>query len=271
MMLGKSKGAGRFQPEIAMHDRRYSDDDPNDPLTAMLAVPVGHPSRPALRDQAIRAWLPMAERLARRYANRGVPTDDLVQTATVGLIKAVDRFVDGHGAGFVGYAIPTILGELKRHFRDQAWMIRVPRRLQELRLAITAANAELTQTLSRSPTVADIATHLGLTEESILEGLEGAQAYRTVSLSAPMYSDGTRVLSDTLGEDDDALAHAEARIALAPAMRSLDEREREILTLRFYGNLTQSDIAQQMGISQMHVSRLISRGLSTLRRRLDSE
>nr|WP_245972630.1 SigB/SigF/SigG family RNA polymerase sigma factor [Actinoplanes lutulentus] len=236
----------------------------------MLAVPVGHPSRPALRDQAIEAWLPMAQRLAKRYANRGVPSDDLVQTATVGLIKAVDRFVPGQSAGFVGYAIPTILGELKRHFRDQAWMIRVPRRLQELRLAITSANVELAQTLSRPPTVADIATHLGLTEEAVVEGLEGANAYRTVSLSTPIHSDGSGELSDILGADDDAFAQAEAQIALAPAMASLDERERQILTLRFYGNLTQSDIAQQIGISQMHVSRLIAQALVKLRHRLDS-
>ena len=129
-------------------------------LEAMAAVPAGHPSRAALRDRAIEAWLPMARHLAHRYAGRGEPTDDLVQTAIVGLIKAVDRFDPDRGVDFAGFAIPTIVGEIKRHFRDRTWSIRVPRRLQELRLAITAANSALTHTLGRSPTVADVAAHL---------------------------------------------------------------------------------------------------------------
>jgi RNA polymerase sigma-B factor len=240
-------------------------------LGAMAALPAGHPARGALRERAIEAWLPLARHLASRYAGRGEPTDDLVQTATVGLIKAVDRFDPGFGVDFAGFAIPTIIGEIKRHFRDRTWAIRVPRRLQELRLAITAANSELTHTLGRSPTVADIAVHLKVTEEEILEGLEGARAYSATSLSTPIGPDGATELGETLGAEDHEYQLAEARIALGPALATLDEREQKILTLRFYGNLTQTEIAEQVGISQMHVSRLISRSLVKLRRRLDDE
>ncbi|MET0426006.1 MAG: SigB/SigF/SigG family RNA polymerase sigma factor [Actinoplanes sp.] len=236
----------------------------------MAALPAGHPSRPALRDRAIEAWLPMARRLAGRYTGHGVPLDDLVQTATIGLIHAVDRFDPGHGVNFAGFAVPTILCELKRHFRDRTWMVRVPRRLQELRLAITVANAELTHKLNRSPTVPDIATHLGVTEEDVLEGLEGTRAYSAVSLSAPLGADGSGELIDTLGVDDCAFAESEARMTLGPALAGLDERERKILTLRFYGNQTQVEIAEQVGISQMHVSRLITRSLRKLRRHLEA-
>src|SRR6195952_3330746 len=151
-------------------------------LNAMAAPPAGDPSRPALRDRAIEAWLPLARHLAHRYSGRGEPTDDLIQTATVGLIKAVDKFDPERGVDFAGYAIPTIVGEIKRHFRDRTWSIRVPRRLQEMRLAITAANSALTHTLGRSPTIADIAAHLQVTEEQVLEGLEGGAAYRATSL-----------------------------------------------------------------------------------------
>jgi RNA polymerase sigma-B factor len=239
-------------------------------ISAMAAMPAGHPSRAALRDRAIEAWLPLARHLANRYAGRGEPTDDLVQTATIGLIKAVDRFDADRGVDFAGYAIPTIIGEIKRHFRDRTWSIRVPRRLQELRLAITEANNTLTHTLGRSPTVADIAVHLGVTEEDVLEGLEGARAYNATSLSTPISADGNTELGDTLGGEDSEFEIAETRVALGPALASLDEREQKILTLRFYGNLTQQQIAEQIGISQMHVSRLLTKALTKLRSRLDA-
>ena len=234
-------------------------------LAAMAALPAGHPSRPSLRDRAIEAWLPLARHLAHRYSGRGEPTDDLVQTATVGLIKAVDKFDPERGVDFAGYAIPTIIGEIKRHFRDRTWSVRVPRRLQELRLAITEANATLTHTLGRSPTVPDIATHLGVTEEEVLEGLEGARAYNATSLSTPISADGSTELGETLGGEDAEFELAELRVALGPALATLDEREQKILTLRFYGNLTQSQIAEHIGISQMHVSRLLAKALAKLR------
>jgi len=240
-------------------------DNAGDLLNAMAATPIGDPSRPALRERAIEAWLPLARHLARRYAGRGEPTDDLIQTATVGLLKAVDRFDPSLGIDFAGYAIPTIVGEIKRHFRDRTWSIRVPRRLQELRLAITGANNALTHTLGRLPTVADIAAHLQITEEEVLEGLEGGRAYSATSLSTPISPDGNTELVDTLGADEDEYALVEARASLGPAMAALDERDRHILTMRFYGNLTQTEIAQQVGISQMHVSRLIARALRQLR------
>ncbi len=240
-------------------------------LDAMLAVPVGHPSRAGLRSKAIEAWLPLAKHLANRYTGRGEPTDDLIQTATVGLIKAIDRYDPAFGVDFGGFAIPTIVGELKRHFRDRTWSIRVPRRLQELRLAITAANSTLTNTLGRSPTVPDIAAHLGVTEEEVLEGLEGARAYNTTSLSTPISADGNTELGDTLGGDDHAFELVDVKIALGPAMDVLNERERTILTLRFYGNLTQAQIAQEVGISQMHVSRLITKALQKLRAHLGAD
>lgn len=240
-------------------------------LDAMTAVPVGHPSRPALRERAIEAWLPMARHLAHRYAGRGEPLDDLVQVATVGLIKAVDRFDPGYGVDFAGFAIPTIVGEMKRHFRDRTWSIRVPRRLQELRIAITAANNTLTHTLGRSPTVPDIAVHLGVTEEEVLEGLEGARAYSATSLSTPISADGNTELGETLGNDEQGYELTELRLALVPAMATLDEREQKILSLRFYGHLTQAQIAEQVGISQMHVSRLITKALLKLREQLGLE
>jgi RNA polymerase sigma-B factor len=245
-------------------------DSATDLLQAMAALPVNHPSRAALRDRAIEAWLPLAHHLAYRYSGRGEPTDDLAQTAAIGLIKAIDKFDPSRGVDFAGYAIPTIIGELKRHFRDRTWDIRVPRRLQELRLSISEANSSLLQTLGRSPTVADIAAHLKLTEEEVLEGLEGARAYNAVSLSTPT-GDGERAteLGDLLGGEDGEFALAELRIALGPALATLDKREQKILTLRFYGNLTQSQIAEQIGVSQMHVSRLLARALTKLRGQLD--
>jgi RNA polymerase sigma-B factor len=240
-------------------------------LVAMAALPVHHPSRAALRDRAIEAWLPLARHLAARFSGRGEPLDDLVQTATVGLIKSVDRFDPDRGVDFTGYAIPTILGEIKRHFRDRTWHVRVPRRLQELRLSIAEATTTLTQTLGRSPTVADIAERLGVSEEDVLEGLEGARAYNATSLSTPTSSDGGMELGDTLGGVDPEFELAELRVALGPALAALDEREQRILTLRFYGNLTQSQIAEQVGVSQMHVSRLLAKALAKLRGRLDSD
>jgi RNA polymerase sigma-B factor len=228
----------------------------------------GDPRRPALRDRAIEAWLPLARHLARRYAGRGEPDDDLYQVAVVGLIKAVDRFDAERGLEFPALAIPTVLGEIKRHFRDHAWMVRVPRRLQELHMAISAANTELSNSLGRAPTVADVAGHLGLTEEEVLEGLEGARAYAATSLSTPVREDGDRELGDTLGGPDTAFELSEHLIALRPAIARLDERERRILAMRFYDELSQSEIGDRLGISQMQVSRLLARTVATLRAEL---
>ncbi|MFI5494910.1 RNA polymerase sigma factor SigF [Actinoplanes sp. NPDC051859] len=250
-------------------DSSATTDPASELIAAVAALPAGHPSRAGVRDRAIEAWMPLARHLANRYAGRGEPTDDLFQVAVMGLIKAVDRYEADRGVEFAGFAIPTIVGELKRHFRDRTWSIRVPRRLQELRLAITGANNTLSHTLGRSPTVTDIAEHLGVTEEDVLEGLEGARAYNATSLSTPINADGSTELGDTLGGEDSAFELAETRIALGPALATLDEREQKIISLRFYGNLTQSQIAEQVGISQMHVSRLLTKALAKLRGHLE--
>jgi RNA polymerase sigma-B factor len=234
----------------------------------MAAVPVGHPSRAELRDRAIEAWLPLAAHLAGRYRGRGEPVEDLVQTANVGLIKAVDRFDPDRGYDFLGYAVPTIVGEIKRHFRDRAWWVRVPRRLQELRMRITEANSILPNALGRPPRPADIAAYLGVTEEDVLDGLEGCRAYNAISLSTPVGADGRAELGDILGADDHGYELTEARLALGTALASLDERERRIVILRFYGNLAQSEIGNEVGLSQMHVSRLLRAALAKLHDRM---
>jgi len=235
-------------------------------VASLALLPAQHPSRPAVRSAVIQEWLPLAQHLAGRFAGRGEPFDDLVQTATIGLIKAVDKYDPGRGVEFTGYAIPTIVGEIKRYFRDRTWDVRVPRRLQELRLAISEATGVLQQQLRRSPTVADLAAHLGISEEEVLEGLEGARAYHAVSLSMPA-ADGDRTaeLGDMLGSEDAEFEVTELRLALGPALATLDRREQQILMLRFYGNLTQSQIAARIGVSQMHVSRLLARALTRLR------
>ena len=241
-----------------------------DLVTALADMPEGDPARPRLRQQAIEAWLPMAKRLARRYAGRGEPLDDLLQVATIGLIKAVDRFDASRGSNFIGYAIPTILGEIKRHFRDRTWSIQVPRRLQDMRAAINDANQELAQSLGHPPTVADIAAHLKVGEEEVLEGLEGARAYRATSLSTPTGPDGTAELGQSIGSEDHGYELVETHLALGPAMAHLDERERRIVMLRFFGNQTQARIAEQFGVSQMHASRSLTAALAKMRVQLSA-
>jgi RNA polymerase sigma-B factor len=255
-----------------LDERRVADHDATQLLHTLAALPVHHPSRATMRQQAIEAWLPLAQHLAHRFSGRGEPVEDLIQTATVGLIKAVDKYDPNRGVEFAAYAVPTIVGEIKRHFRDRTWDVRVPRRLQELRLVISEAAGTLSQTLGRSPTVADLAQHLKMTEEEVIEGLEGARAYHAVSLQtpAPTGDRGTE-LGDLLGSEDSELELAELRIALAPAMAVLSQREQRILLMRFYGNMTQSQIAERIGISQMHVSRLLARALTTLRGELGGD
>jgi len=232
----------------------------------LAELPADAPGRTRLREELVEAHLPLVEYLARRFRNRGEPLDDLVQVATIGLIKSVDRFDLERGVEFSTYATPTIVGEIKRHFRDKGWAIRVPRRLQELKLSLTKATSELSQKNGRSPTVAELAGHLGLSEEEILEGLESANAYSAVSLDAPDGGDDdSPAVADSLGMMDDALEGVEYRESLKPLLEQLPAREKRILMLRFFGNMTQSQIATELGISQMHVSRLLARTLAQLR------
>ncbi|BBC33067.1 putative RNA polymerase sigma-F factor [Streptomyces graminofaciens] len=221
-----------------------------------------------LRNKLVRMHLPLVEHLARRFRNRGEPLDDLTQVATIGLIKSVDRFDPERGVEFSTYATPTVVGEIKRHFRDKGWAVRVPRRLQELRLALTTATAELSQQHGRSPTVHELAQKLAISEEEVLEGLESANAYSTLSLDVPDTDDESPAVADTLGAEDEALEGVEYRESLKPLLEDLPPREKRILLLRFFGNMTQSQIAQEVGISQMHVSRLLARTLAQLREKL---
>ncbi len=225
------------------------------------------------RERLVQQYIGLVEFLARRFRNRGEPLEDLVQVGTIGLLKAIDRFDLDREVEFSTYATPTVVGELKRHFRDKGWAVRVPRRLQELHLELTKTVNTLGQELGRSPTVAEIAKAASITEEEVLEGLEIAQAYNFTSLDAPIDSDesGSTTFADQLGSEDEQLENLEYRASLAPEMEKLPERERRILFLRFFKGLTQSEIAARLGISQMHVSRLLNRTLMRLREALDEQ
>ncbi len=222
----------------------------------------------ALRDELVSAYLGLAEYLARRFANRGEPLDDLVQVASLGLLKALDRFDPERGVEFSTYATHTIVGELKRHFRDKGWSIRAPRRMQELYLRLGKVVASMGQELGRSPTIAELAMEVKVSEEEVLEALEAGQAYRTASLDVA--TEEGESLATRLGEEDPSLEDAERRATLSPLLAQLLPRERLILQLRFFDGLTQSEIANRLQISQMHVSRLLARSLAQLRAAADS-
>jgi RNA polymerase sigma-B factor len=220
----------------------------------------------SLRDQLVEAHLGLAEYLARRFGNRGEPLDDLVQVASVGLLKAVDRFDPQRGVEFSTYATHTIVGELKRHFRDKGWAVRAPRRMQELYLRLGKIISTLSQDLGRSPTIQELAAEAQVSEEEVLEALEAGQAYRFASLDAPSPGeDDGDTLGAHMGSDDAGLVDAEHRAALSPLISQLPPREQRILHYRFFEGLTQSEIASRLGISQMHVSRLLARSLAQLR------
>jgi len=232
----------------------------------LAQLPPDNPERARIRATLVELHLPLVEYLARRFRNRGEWLDDLTQVATIGLIKSIDRFDLERGVEFSTYATPTIVGEIKRHFRDKGWAVRVPRRLQELKLSLTKAIGDLAQREGRAPTVSELASHLQMSEEEVLEGLESANAYSTVSLDAPDSGDeDAPAVADSLGMVDDALEGVEYRESLKPLLERLPPREKKILLLRFFGNMTQSQIAAELGISQMHVSRLLARTLTQLR------
>ena len=229
-------------------------------------------ARRTARDGLVHLHMPLVEHCARRFRNRGEPLEDLVQVGTIGLIKAVDRFETDRGVEFSTYATPTIIGEIKRYFRDKGWAIRVPRRLQELRMQIGTATSELTQQLGRSPTPRELAEVIGCSVEEIVEGIESSNAYSTLSLDASEDSeDGPPSMLAMLGVDDAGLEHVEVRESIKPLLAGLGEREKRILLLRFFKNMTQSQIADEIGVSQMHVSRLLSRTLEQLRTSLEAD
>ena len=222
-------------------------------------------TRAAVREELVRRHLGLVEHCARRFRHRGEPFEDLVQVGTIGLLNSIDRFDPSRGVEFTTYATPTILGELKRHFRDKGWAVRVPRRLQEIRLQLGAATAELTQALGRAPTAAELARHLGRSTEEVLEGLESQGAYVALSLDAEGPGAAGDAMLATLGAEDQHLDQVETRESVRAVLERLPARERRVLLLRFYRNLTQSEIAAELGISQMHVSRLLSATLERIR------
>jgi RNA polymerase sigma-B factor len=223
-------------------------------------------TRPNCND-LVERHIPLARRIASRYAGRGEPLEDLVQVAMLGLVKAAQRFDPEVGTDFPRYAVPTILGELRRHFRDACWAVRVPRGLQELTLHVQGAVDQLSRDLGRSPTVAEIANLLEVTEDEVLEALDAASAYSATSLDAPAMKEepGGPTIGERLGADETALDNVEAREALRKVIARLPDRERRMLTLRFFGEKTQREIAEELNISQMHVSRLLTRTLTRLR------
>jgi RNA polymerase sigma-B factor len=235
-------------------------------LDELAALPPEDARRAALRREIVESQLPLVHHLTQRFRGRGEPYDDLVQVGTIGLLNAVDRYDPGRG-NFTGFAVPTILGEIRRHFRDRGWALRVPRRLQDLGRRVSEAREQLTQTLGRSPTVQEIALHLDADPDLVLEAVDTAGAYATVPLpTAPEEATG-----GSLGFVDIGLETVENRATLRPLLARLPARERTILAMRFVRGMSQSQIASEVGISQMHVSRLLARSLATMREGLGED
>jgi RNA polymerase sigma-B factor len=220
----------------------------------------------AAREELITRYLPLVRSLARRFASRGQPVEDLVQVGSIGLIKAVDRFDLERGVELSTYATPTVLGEIKRYFRDKGWAVKVPRALQDLNIRLNRVMESLTVELHRSPTIAELAAATGASEEEVVEALESGRAYSSVSIfSGGPEDDEATSLLDCLGVEEEAYEVFEQRRVLAPAMEQLDPRERLIIHLRFFEGMTQTQVAARIGISQMHVSRLIRKSIENLR------
>lgn len=233
---------------------------PEELLAQRLSLAEDDPRRAELRDAIVRAELPLVHHLAQRFRGRGEPYDDLVQVGTIGLLHAVDRFEPGRGS-FTAFAVPTVLGEIRRHFRDRAWALRVPRRLQDLGRQVAEARDDLTQSLGRSPTVQEISAELGVDADLVVEALDTAGAYATV----PLPGTGEEADEVGLGFVDEGMELVEARATLRPLLARLPARERRILALRFVRGMSQAQIAAEVGMSQMHVSRLLSRSMAALR------
>ncbi len=242
-------------------------------LTRELFRRYGQEGDEEARDELITMYLNLVKYLASRFRNRGEPIDDLIQVGTIGLIKAIDRFDIDRQVEFTTYATPTIVGELKRYFRDKGWAIKVPRRLQELSFRVNQAMDTLTQRLQRSPSVAEIAEYLGVTSEEVLEAMETSEAYNFVSLESDRGGDGSDSFSilEYIGKDDQLMEVVEDRATLASALKLLTPQEQHVLYLRFFEGLTQTEIARQLEISQMQVSRLLRKTLKVLRENIVRE
>jgi RNA polymerase sigma-B factor len=223
------------------------------------------------RDQLVDRYMPLVRSLAARYAGRGEPQEDLVQVGSIGLLLSIERFDTERGVQFTTYAVPTIVGEIQRHFRDRAWALHVPRRMKELSVRLGRAIESLTAELGRAPTISELAQSTGAEEDEVVEALQTSEAYSTRSLSQPLGHDGPDddTMQDVLGVQDEGFAEVEDNALVEAGLGALDERERRIVELRFFDGLTQSEIAARIGISQMHVSRLLRRALHTMRGRLE--
>jgi RNA polymerase sigma-B factor len=241
-------------------------------LSAQLLRKAAQESDPVerqrLQDEVVVLHMGLARAVAARYRGRGIADDDLTQAAAMALLKAARRFDASRGVEFLSYAVVTMKGEVKRQFRDYGWMVRPPRPLQKLQADVSRADDELTHKLGRSPKVAEVATHLGVAEEEVVEALSADGCFTPTSLDIPVGADGSGVLGDLIPCDDSALNEAEARVMLAPAVRALPERDREVLYLRFFRQQTQAQIAEEIGVTQMQVSRILSRVLTDLRGQL---
>lgn len=241
-------------------------------ITARLLAQINETTDPVeqkrLRDEVIVLNMGVARAIASRYRDRGIAKDDLLQAAYVGLVKAVQGFDSSYDRDFLSYAVPTVTGEVKRYFRDFGWTVRPPRRIQELQAQISRASNELSQALHRSPKPREVAELLGIDVDSVIEALAADGCFTPASLDVPIGEDGSGSLGELLGEDDADLGRAEARILLGPAVRRLKERDRRIIELRFFYGWTQEQIAQDIGVTQMQVSRLLSRILADLRSEL---
>jgi RNA polymerase sigma-B factor len=232
----------------------------------MYSHPADSVERERAREAIVRRCMPLAEHIAHRFEGRGEPREDISQVARLGLVNAVNRFDVDCGSDFVSFAVPTIMGEVRRHFRDNSWAVKVPRRLKELHLQLGSATAEMSQRLGRAPTPSELAAELDLDREEVIEALIAGSGYNTLSMdSGGSGNDDTPPLTETLGSYDANLDRIENHEALRPLLDALPERERTVVVLRFFESLTQSQIAERVGISQMHVSRLLARTLARLR------
>lgn len=256
----------------ALHDASPASLQPNRDRAReerILFTRLAQGQDPTVRDALVERYLPLARQLARRYQRPEEPLDDLMQVAALGLVKAVDRFDVSREIAFSSYAVPTILGEIKRHFRDRTWSVRVPRDLQEMALKVERAVGDLTRELHRQPSVPELAKHLAISEEAALEALQAAGAYHATSLDVPRggfdQDAGSDTLADTIGDDDGSYDRAEDRATIDQLMRSITPREREVLKLRFEQDMTQAEIGEVIGVSQMQVSRLIRQAVARLR------
>ncbi|MFC3962765.1 SigB/SigF/SigG family RNA polymerase sigma factor [Nocardia jiangsuensis] len=239
-------------------------------LEQLAAMAEDDRGRPALREQILRRCLPLADHIARRFTGRGETYDDLHQSASIGLILAVDRFDPARGSSFLAFAVPTIMGEVRRHFRDRTWAVRVPRRVKETQLALGPVIERLCQRDGRMPTAIEIAVEMNVDLLEVTQALMAGNAYRTNSLDASADDEEGSVaaqVAETLGDLDPAYDITDDALAVAPLLRDLSERDRRILHLRFFENCTQSQIARELGVSQMHISRILTRTLATLRER----